>query len=498
MVLVAGVITLGESTLGIGLVLPGETVLIAAAMAVPDAPAAVLVIGVVAAAAAAGDMIGYTIGRRLGSRIRDGRLIRRMGQDRWDEAARTLRRHGSWAVLFARFLPVVRTMTPAAAGASELPLRRFLPAVAVGATAWATLHVTAGYLLREAAEKFEYAFGILGWTLLGVALLAGAVAWAPVAIPALSPRMSGLHLVRGAAIGVVETVPGVSGGTMALVVGIYERLIAQAGHLVGAVRALLPGGAGRGVRPREELRRLDWGLLVPVAAGMVLAVVLASQFLPGLIEAHPVGARAVFFGMVTASVAVPLRITGRIRGAKEWAIVVVAFAGTVVVSGLPPAAGEGRPPNLLVGLAAAIAVCALVLPGFSGSFLLLVLGLYEQTLRAVRDLDLAYLAAFAVGAVLGLGTFVSLLQWLLAHHRRTLMVVMVGVLPGALRALWPWQDAARGALAPDPGWYAMLVPALLGAALVAGIMVLERRLEPRTSVGGQEKISWTPSTDSGP
>ncbi|BBG03253.1 membrane protein DedA with SNARE-associated domain [Pseudonocardia autotrophica] len=176
-VLVAGLITLGETTLGIGLVLPGETVLIAAAMAVPDVPSAVLVTGVVAVAAMGGDSIGYTIGRRLGPRLRDSRLIRRMGQDKWDDAARTLRRHGSWAVLCARFLPVVRTMTPAAAGASGLPLRRFLPAVVVGAIAWASLHVAAGYLLREAAEKFEHAFGLLGWVLLGIALVVGAIAW---------------------------------------------------------------------------------------------------------------------------------------------------------------------------------------------------------------------------------------------------------------------------------------------------------------------------------
>lgn len=293
--------------------------------------------------------------------------------------------------------------------------------------------------------------------------------------------MSGVHLARGAAIGVVETIPGVSGGTMALVVGIYERLIAQAGHLVGAVRALLPGGGD--ARPREELRRLDWGLLVPVVVGMALAVVLASQVLPDLIEGHPVGARAVFFGMVAASVAVPLRITGMLRRAREWAALVVAFAGTFLVSGLPPAAGDGPPPYPLVAIAAAIAICALVLPGFSGSFLLLVFGLYEPTLRAVRDVDLAYLAVFGLGAIIGLGTFVSLLQWLLEHHRRILMVIVSGVLLGALRALWPWQDDARGLLVPDPGWYAMFVPALLGAALVVGIMMLERRLEGRPEGG---------------
>ncbi|WP_226365166.1 DUF368 domain-containing protein [Pseudonocardia sp. ICBG162] len=289
--------------------------------------------------------------------------------------------------------------------------------------------------------------------------------------------MSGIHLARGAAIGVVETIPGVSGGTMALVVGIYERLIAQGAHLVGAARGLLPGAAGGDVAPREELRRLDWDLLLPVALGMVLAVLAASQVLPGLIEDHPVGARAVFLGMVAASVAVPLRITGRLRGLREWALVVVAFAGTFAVSALPPAVGDGRPPMPLVALAAAVAVCALVLPGFSGSFLLLVFGLYEPTLRAVRDLDLAYIAVFGLGAVLGLASFVSVLTWLLEHHRRTLMVIMIGVLLGALRALWPWQDDARGVLAPDPGWWWMLLPAAAGAAVVLAIMAVERRVD---------------------
>ena len=289
--------------------------------------------------------------------------------------------------------------------------------------------------------------------------------------------MSGINIARGAAIGVVEAVPGVSGGTMALVVGIYERLIAQGGHLVGALRALLPGGARAAERPREHLSRLDWGLIVPVVIGMGLAVVVASRTLPDLIDAHPVGSRAVFFGMVAASVAVPLRITGMLRGVREWALLAVGFAVTFVVSGLPPAAGEGRPPYWLVGIAAAIAICALVLPGFSGSFLLLVFGLYEPTLRAVAEFDLAYIAVFGLGALIGLGSFVALLQWLLEHHRRTLMVVVAGVLLGALRALWPWQDDARGLLLPDPSGAAMLVPALLGAALVVGIMLLERRLD---------------------
>ncbi|MET0187709.1 MAG: DUF368 domain-containing protein, partial [Pseudonocardia sediminis] len=259
-----------------------------------------------------------------------------------------------------------------------------------------------------------------------------------------------------------------SGGTMALIVGVYERLIAVAGHLVAAVRAAvsdLPRGRG-GVRARTELGRVDVPLVAAVGAGMVLALAIASQILPDLIEGRPVGTRAVFFGMVAASVLVPALALGRLRAVHEPLVVVAAAGATWVLTGLPTPAGDGGPSLWLVGGAAALAVCALVLPGLSGSFLLLVLGLYEPTLRAVASGDVAYLAVFALGAALGLGSFVSLLQWLLEHHHRTMMLVMAGVLLGALRALWPWQDADRSLAAPDPGAAAMLVPMALGAVFV--------------------------------
>ncbi|RZT86473.1 putative membrane protein [Pseudonocardia sediminis] len=291
------------------------------------------------------------------------------------------------------------------------------------------------------------------------------------------------NVARGAAIGVVETVPGVSGGTMALIVGVYERLIAVAGHLVAAVRAAvsdLPRGRG-GVRARTELGRVDVPLVAAVGAGMVLALAIASQILPDLIEGRPVGTRAVFFGMVAASVLVPALALGRLRAVHEPLVVVAAAGATWVLTGLPTPAGDGGPSLWLVGGAAALAVCALVLPGLSGSFLLLVLGLYEPTLRAVASGDVAYLAVFALGAALGLGSFVSLLQWLLERHHRTMMLVMAGVLLGALRALWPWQDADRAMAAPDPGAAAMLVPMLLGAVFVVAVTLWQHR---RTGLDG--------------
>jgi putative membrane protein len=279
------------------------------------------------------------------------------------------------------------------------------------------------------------------------------------------------HVLRGVAIGSVEVVPGVSGGTVALVVGVYERLIAAASHLVSAARATSD------VRARAEVGRVEWGLVLAVLTGMVAAVLVAARLLPPLIEAHPVGTSALFFGMVAASVAVPLLDLGGLRGVREWALVVAGAVATGLVTGLPPGDLDD-PPLWLVAPAAALAVCALVLPGLSGSFLLLAMGLYEPTLRAVDDRDLAYVGTFMLGAVLGLAFFVKGLEWLLEHHRRTVLALMTGILIGALRALWPWQTDDRALLAPDSGWPLMVGVAVLGAAAVAALVVVQLRTRP--------------------
>lgn len=287
------------------------------------------------------------------------------------------------------------------------------------------------------------------------------------------------HVLRGVAIGSVEVVPGVSGGTVALVVGVYERLIAAASHLVSAARATsdVPRGLGW-ARARAEVARVEWGLVLAVLTGMVAAVLVAARLLPPLIEEHPVGTSALFFGMVAASVAVPLLELGGLRGVREWGLVVLGAVGTALVTGLPPGDLDD-PPLWLVAPAAALAVCALVLPGLSGSFLLLAMGLYEPTLRAVDDRDLAYVGTFLLGAVLGLAFFVKGLEWLLQHHRRTVLALMTGILIGALRALWPWQDADRGLLAADGGWPAMVGVAVLGAAAVATLVAVQLRTLPQ-------------------
>jgi putative membrane protein len=280
-----------------------------------------------------------------------------------------------------------------------------------------------------------------------------------------------VNLVRGALIGVAEVIPGVSGGTIALIIGLYETLIGSAASFVKAVLALL---RGRTEHARELFAAVHWRVIVPVGVGMAGAVVVGAAVLEPLIEQYPVQARAVFFGLVVMGISVPARMVER-WSPRAFAIAGLAAAVAFVLTGLPP--GTIDDPSLLVVAAAgAIAVCALVLPGVSGSFLLLSVGLYEPTIAAVNDRDLAYLGAFALGAALGLGSFVLVLQWLLTYRTNVTLIVLSGLMAGSLRALWPWQDDDRALMAPGSDVLSVIGLALAGAAVVLALLWVERRL----------------------
>lgn len=283
-------------------------------------------------------------------------------------------------------------------------------------------------------------------------------------------------LARGSLIGAAEVVPGVSGGTIALITGVYDTLIGSAATiiraLVGSLRA-----EGRLERWRE-VARLPWWRVVSILLGMAAAIVVASRLLEPVIEDYPEHTRAVFLGLIVASIAIPLQMAGGINGLRGFAIIVLSAAATFLLTGLPPAS-ESNPSALVIVLAAAVAVCALVLPGVSGSFLLLTLGLYQPTIAAVNDRDLGYLGVFIVGAILGLGSFVVVLQWLLANHRRTTLLVMTGLMMGSARALWPWQTDDRALLAPGGDWLTMAALVLGGIVVVAALIRWERAVTSR-------------------
>lgn len=237
-----------------------------------------------------------------------------------------------------------------------------------------------------------------------------------------------------------------------------------------------------------ELRRTDWRLVIPVLVGMVTAVLTIAGIMSGFVTDHPEHARGLFFGLVAASILVPIVMLPPAKRSVLYdvAIVAVAAATAYALIGLAAGGTTADPPLFVVFFAAAVAICALVVPGVSGSFLLLAVGLYTVTLEAVDERNLTYIAVFAAGAVFGLASFVQVISYLLREHRRVTLVVMTGLMIGSLRALWPWQAAPGGGSSGDaegPG--ALLAPSapiagpvllmVLGATIVLVLVWIQAR-----------------------
>lgn len=302
------------------------------------------------------------------------------------------------------------------------------------------------------------------------------------------------NVVRGALIGMAELVPGVSGGTVALVTGVYPRLLDSGAHVVDGLRSAALGPE-RAVRTRAAFRHVDWWLLLPLAVGMLAMVFTMAGVMKGFVEGSPEIARGLFLGMVAASIAVPLGMARATPGGRNWVLGLVFVGGAAfafILSGLP-SGSISDPSYLLVFVAAAVAICALVLPGVSGSYLLLAMGLYAPTLGAVDDRNFAYLGVFALGALVGISLFVKVLDRLLEDFRKPTLIAMAGLMLGSLRALWPWQTEEAEVLAPGSDWLLVLAAVAAGVAVVLIVLAVERIFAGTAAATTQEAESTSDS-----
>ena len=265
--------------------------------------------------------------------------------------------------------------------------------------------------------------------------------------------------ITGGVMGAAEVVPGFSGGTVALVAGIYERLVANVRQGARTLSLLVRA------RPRDAWRALltiDWLFVAVLGVGMMLVLFTVVGPLSALLEERPVEMSAVFLGLVLGAAVVASR---RLRTPRllHLGIALLAAALTFVALGYTP--GTIEQPNLLfIVLGGAVAVTAWILPGVSGSFLLLLMGLYPAVVGAAADRDLGLLVLFAVGCVLGLAAFSTVLNWLLARAHDLVLAALIGLMVGSVRVLWPWPSDAgvggSGELGAPVGSEAFLAAAL--------------------------------------
>jgi putative membrane protein len=266
-------------------------------------------------------------------------------------------------------------------------------------------------------------------------------------------------VLRGMAMGIAELVPGISGGTIAFITGIYDELLATLARLrVGSLPQLWRDG------PRAFWTNHNGGFLLALALGMALAVVSFARLLGHLLDHVPVLVWAFFFGLIAASV---VQI-----GRRRRLAVLLGFGLVGVLLGLALLTlghRDGGAPLWLVFVGGMAAISAWLLPAVSGSFLLLVLGLYEPVLRAFNAGEWLVPLTLAFGCLVGLLAFSRLLHWLMRRVREPLLALLTGFMAGSLATLWPWRhDGAL--LTPEAYTAATGNPGLLGPALAAGAM----------------------------
>lgn len=271
-------------------------------------------------------------------------------------------------------------------------------------------------------------------------------------------------LIGGFLMGMADLVPGVSGGTIALVLGIYERLVASIREGSSALGVLLKGDL---VSFRRHLGNVEWGFLLPLLAGILIAVLSLSRVIGHQLDENPVIMAAAFFGLVLGSVVIAIRLVKQPRPIHLWvglAIGVLVF----VLLGLGEEATVVDPSLIVFFGSGALAICAMILPGISGSLILVLIGMYTVVLGAVNDRDFLTVGVFALGTIVGLALFSQVLHWALRQHHDVVLASLIGLMAGSLRVVWPWPDGVdSSALGGPEGDLAQVsMAALVGFAAV--------------------------------
>lgn len=238
---------------------------------------------------------------------------------------------------------------------------------------------------------------------------------------------------KGFCMGAADVVPGVSGGTMAFILGIYTQLLAAIRSFDGLwLKAVLSFNI------REAFLRPHFGFLIPLGIGLLAAVIFFTRIvpLPTLLHTHPEPIYGLFFGLILGSIITLLREAKQITGVDFFFLVVGVIIGWLTVNLVPTETPDG---TWFIFIAGMIAITAMILPGLSGSFLLLIMKKYDVILHGIGHLQLNIIIPFGLGAVTGLVIFSRFLSWLLSRFYQETLLTIIGILIGTLWIIWPFQ-----------------------------------------------------------
>ncbi len=296
----------------------------------------------------------------------------------------------------------------------------------------------------------------------------------------------------GIAMGAADVVPGVSGGTMAFILGIYEELLGTIKQFnVTWIKLLL------GFKIKQALEHVNWKFLVSLGAGLAISILSLARLVTWLYEHHQSNLFAFFFGLIVASIVV---ISTHVR----WNIktIVSLVIGTIIAYLIVRLVPVNMPKDpLTIFLCGAVAIMAMILPGISGSFILLILGQYHYVMSAVKGLDILTLLPFIAGCATGLLGFARVLSWLLDKFHQVMVSFLIGFMVGSLWKIWPFRnvletmETSHGELVPVresiylPGadlnaWLAPLALAIIGFGIVYAMDRLQKKVAPDHQLGG--------------
>ncbi|MBR5301125.1 MAG: DUF368 domain-containing protein [Bacteroidales bacterium] len=283
-----------------------------------------------------------------------------------------------------------------------------------------------------------------------------------------------LVAIKGACMGAADVIPGVSGGTIAFIMGIYDEFVGSLASINGeAVRMLLKGHF------KAFWKHINGSFLLSLVIGIGISVITLAGLMQYLLEWYPIQTWAFFFGLIVASSIFILRGISAWRWRDGLMLAIGVLLGATICTLSPTQTPEAL---WFIFLSGAIAICAMILPGISGSFILLILGKYQFIMGCISDLvsgvdfgrNLLTLGTFVAGAIVGILSFSKFLHWLFARWQKGTMLILAGFIIGSLVKVWPWSNTealAQSEAAGSMMYGSAVLFALLGFSLVTGIEI---------------------------